>query len=907
MLACLLSTHSEGKVNATQKGDIFTLENEHMRLTVNAAAGARITSWSIKPGNRELIALWKGRSDIGGALDDRAFFTAARYKGAVMHPGPDSASLRFDVSHPSGLSIVKWLDLKAGSPALLVRTEFRNGTQVPRRLFVRNFFLPGHHPQTEEHLYWVGGKEERRGTVTTGSTTAAGYYLPGKQAYAALWDRSTGDGILALAPGVSKWYFWRGSKEFPTFEWLYEDIPAGKVLHAEVRLVVIADPHPDIPALAQRHRTGLHRASTTPLAGWVDENTRFGVTPEERQRGFWLSTGTDPEKRRLPTPFALDLARDDGRTLSVTLNLLRDLHGKLSVVPLGNPIPISCYLQTDGADRRELRPIPATDVSWTAGDKRTLWFQISSAGLTPGVYQQPVRIAVGQARTDITLRLRVWDVRLDPLKPFHVRGYCGGFPVWTAGYEVNEYSLRHLEAILKAFAAIGGDVVDWNAVWARILNHTKLATTGESIVDVAKNSPESINLDALPKLDFSYYDPWFDLAKHYGVTRVETYMTSPANPQLSWRLLAPALGKNRVKPGTPEARTVLIWFYREMKRYFEERGFNGFFCKINDEISPEHIPDYITVAGIARQAGWRPFTTITGMIARTATHLNSMNPHCDQWQLGFGSKDDFLALNRERYVIEHVEYPLPQTWRPYTNGGARHTWGMKTLGESGAVKVSPGAIETFEVLEDGVPLRKKGGSPWGNQQRGVVITGGRLHEILYLSPRDGSPEDHAYTLKLLVKKPSKTGTPLVTLDPEDEIWCYGGGSRPYRGTYANAWCYPLMTLFHGFQGYGLWAFYHWNKTERIIWIDPKTCAVTVSPAYCGYRDGWRDACLLAQVRKRKPHTVDQKVVLGEDKNAILRVSTQHHEVYTFKTIARAGDPVVRNEARRRALADLAGK
>ena len=415
-----------------------------------------------------------------------------------------------------------------------------------------------------------------------------------------------------------------------------------------------------------------------------------------------------------------------------------------------------------------------------------------------------------------------------------------------------------------------------------------------------------IDLNRLPRLDFSYYDPWLERAKRHGVTRVETYMPYPSGSRWSWRLLAHAVGKNRAEPGSPEAERVIVWYYSEMKRYFEDKGFHGFFCKISDEIPPERIPLHIETAKLARRAGWRPFTTITGMIARTAKHIRAMNPGCDQWQLSFGLKDDFLNLCQKRFAVTEEIHDLNVVWRQYRNGGAQETWASKILGPKGAVPIDAAHIETFQLLEDGKPLRQKGGSPWGNRDRGVVMTAGRLHSYLYISPTDGEPEDHQYRLKLSIRRESPNGAPLVALDPTDEVWCYGGSSRPFRQPYHRTWRYPIMTLYHGFRGYGLWAFYHWNRTERIMWIDPETFRVTVSPPYCGYRDGWRDVLLFAQVREAKGKAALASI-FGESDDTALKIGVRSREVYSYKTVQNAPDPMAINLARRRALEILAAE
>ncbi|NOY79941.1 MAG: hypothetical protein GXP31_02935 [Kiritimatiellaeota bacterium] len=905
-VSMLQAHNAAADVTARKERETIVIENARMRVEVVPAAGGRIRSWRLKPDGRELIALWKGRAEIGGALDDRAFFTAARYTAAVMHPGPKNALVRMEASHPSGLTVIKIFALDAGSPVLAVRHEFRNGTQASRRLFVRNFLLPGAHPQTDAHLYWVNGKNERRGTRATAAPDAHGYYLPDSDAWAALWHRETGDGVAVLAPGVAKFYFWRGSREFPTFEWLYPDVPPGRVLRTEVRFVTVdgqAEKPPDWRALAARYGRGLRKPVLSPLSGWVDEVTRFGITEEERARGFWLSIGVGDRKRRLPQTVPVDLPLDDSRWIGITVNVLADQRGPLRLtLPQQN---IAAFLEVPGEDRIELLPVPAGPLTWQAGERRTVWLRVSSHGNKPGTVALPLGLGIGKSACEVRIRLKVWKVRIpqDAPRPFHVRGYCGGFPVWTGGYEVTDKGLKQLEAILAVFAEMGGDVLDWNGVWARFCGHVRIAGTNDMLAETAKTHPERIRLDALPRLDFSYYDPWFDIAKRYGVTRVEAYMADPRSPQWTWRLFDATVGRDRVKPDTPEARRVIAWFYREMKRCFEERGFQGFFCKISDEISPEIIPTYIATARTVRGSGWRPFTTITGMIARTARHIRAMNPYCDQWQLSWGLKDDFLALTHRKYVLSEQTHPLPPDWRPYTNGGARNTWGLRVLGPDGAVKISPDQVENFELLEDGVPLRKKGGSPWGNTDRGAVITGGRLHAWLYLSPTAGAPDEHRYDLRVSIRREAPDGKPLVRVDPTDEIWCYGGSSRPYRTAYSRTWCYPLMTLYHGFAGYGQWAFYHWNRTERIVWIDPAS-RVTVSPAWCGYRDGWRDALLFDRVRRRRGNEVFA-ALLGDSDAARLRIGFRQREVYTYRTVLNAADVLARNAARADALALLA--
>jgi len=905
----LVCSQAWADVSVERQRDVYAIDHPVFRIEVEAAGGGRIRSWILKPSGRELIALWKDGNEIGGALDDRSVFTAARYEASIMQRGPKVVVLRLEANDRSGLSVIKTLSVSEAEPVVRVRYQFRNGGQAPAALWIRSFLLPGSRPQTESHLYWVNGRGVRDGRRAEGTPRAAHYYTAEQPEYAALWDKTTGDGVCVYAPGVERFYFWRGSERNPTFEWIYPELPPGRVLSAEVAIAAISGQTrpPRWDALVQHQAGSIRRLRTSPLAGWIDEPTRFGVTEQEREAGFWLSIGRGDAKRRLPASLPVDLAMNDQRHVAIAVNVLKDMHAPVRVeVPGAWRDQIEARWETAGVDRLELLPLPESPVRLRSGSEERLWLRVGSRGKPAGEYRVPLVISVGRATQRVLLAVHVWPVHRDTGRPFHVRGYCGGFTVWTGGYEVLPEKLGRLDAILAAYAAIGGDVLDWNAVWARIIPHVKIARGGRSLAEVAKNAPETLDLDRLPQLDFSYFDPWLEAAKRHGVTRVETYMMHPGHPQLGWRLLTPAVGRGRVQPGTPEARRVVVWFYAEMKRWFQSHGFHGFFAKVSDEISPEDIPRYLEAAEVAREAGWRPFTTITGMIARTASLLEQMDPLCDQWQLSFGLKDDFLSLLERKFTLVEKRIVLAGRWAPYRNGGAENTWALRVFGKNSATGIRAADVETFELREDGKPLKHKGGSPWGNRRRGIVCTAGSLKTHLYVSPFDGSdPNGHKYELVVTLRQPSADGNPLVRIDATDEIWCYGGSSRPFRRPYDSSWVYPVMALVHEFDGYGLWAFYHWNKTERILWIDERTHRITVSPVYCGYRDGWRDALLFAQLARAAGRKALESIV-GESEKAILRVGPKSREVYRYRTVLNAADPLARNRARALALRRLGG-
>lgn len=611
---------------------------------------------------------------------------------------------------------------------------------------------------------------------------------------------------------------------------------------------------------------------------------------------------------------AVDLAKDDGRYLSICVASDEDRAAAVRVeVPEAWKSKIEVYREDRGSQRYQLLPLSDPPVNLRRDEPLALWLEVRSRDLAAGHHRIPLVIVVGDHRRSLEIELQVWPVSLAAAeRPFHVRGYWM-LPSLTGGYEVNEESSRRLDAFLHSYAEMGGNVLDWTVNWPEVFPRLRIVGTGDELGTWARTAPSPIDLEHLPGLDFSCFDPWFEIARQHGVTRFEAHLPETASPRWQWALDA-AVGKGRVKAGTPEGDRIAIWVYRELKRHLKPKGFHGFFCKVSDEIMPEYIPSYLTTAKVAREAGWRPFTTITGMIPRTAGDVRRMNPLCDQWQLGFGSQDAFFKLLEHRYVVSESTVPLNVKWSLYTNGGAERTWSAnRVFGPQGATGIPAEEVERLEVLEDGKPLILSGDSPWGNRTPGKAFTAGTLHEVLYLSPRDGQePRKHRNELKLVRRRESSDGQVLASIDPSDELWCYGGPVRPDKLPYGNTWALPAMALYRGLDGYAQWAFQWWKEDSRIVWLEPQTHRVTISPAYCGFRDGWRDAVLFRQLIVAAGRDEYEKIV-GTQATAALRVGTvkdptyplDHGSIPVITSIANAGNLSALNAARRRALMVLA--
>ena len=884
-----------GEVTVKVEGQNIVMENERLKLVIVPSAGGRIASLVNKQTGKDMVALWKGATEIGGALDDRLFFTSMPYEAAIMHPSGEVGVLRLEAKHPSQLAIVKTISLRQGEDIVRVSYEFRNGTQQPYRLWVRNFFVPGGAPLTNQHRYFLPCREK----PIVGQPFASEYFADLHLPYAALLNTATHEGLLAVVPGVEQFYFWQGSQEFPTFEWLYPSVPAGKIMTASLALVITNEEAPDWDKLTKLVMATLQPPRFSDVPGWVDETTKFGVTEAERKRGFWLSIGRENGKQRLPETLELDLPLDEERAVYIGINALKDFTNAILEVEVSEPLKglVQVGWEVSGENFIAVEPLKnQLTVNLSSGVEHRFWLLVNSHAKKAGVYSGQVKVQIGEQKFTVPIKVRIWNVRVPKgYRPFSVRGY-GTISDFAGGYEITPESLKRMDTLFKAYAAIGGNVLDWTVYWAPVLAKVKIAGTNETLTEVAMNQSEKLTLDNLPSLDFSYFDPWLELAKKHGITRVETYLDFMESSDWQWRLLDPAVGKGRVKFGTEEAERVIEWVLRELKRYFQRHGLTGFFCKIGDEISPEHIPSYIRCAKVSSRAGWRPFTTITGMIARTAEHINTMNPHCDQWQVAIVLKDDFRRLLSERYRLEWKEVELKANWGAYTNGGAENTWVVRLFG--GLIPEKREDVERVIVLEDGKPLQERGGSPWGNKERGVYFS---LSDWLYISPTDGSDPNegkHRYFARYGVRVPDAKGKPLAEIDKSDEVWFYGGSSHPYRVPYEVAAVYPLLAAIEGVQGYGWWAFQWWQQSEKIVWFDGNE--FRFGPTFLGLRDGFLDARLLHWAIKGLK-AVKMESISSEKPDALLRIGEVSSEVYRWKTIVNLNSPIVMNRVRRMLL------
>jgi hypothetical protein len=855
----------------------ITMENEALKLNIAVEAGGRISSFIDKKTGRDWVTLWKGGAEDGGLLDDRNVFTSYNFRAVVSQPGGEVGAVRLIANHPDGMSLVKTLTLRRGGSTLEVSETFSNGTQQPARFMLRSFLLPGGEPQNDANQYFLPLKEKPLLPLSAPNAWFDNLAAP----WSALWNQKTGAGLLVAAPGVEKFYFWQGSKIFPTYEWVYPDVPAGKAATVNYALQLVHDTEPDWAALSTAVLKGLRSLRVADVPGWQNEEQRFQVTDAERARGFWFSVGNGKDKRRLPQTLRLDVPLGQSRSAYIAFNALKAFAGdelKINFLRIPTGLVQSGW-EVSGKDVIKVSPLAAPEkISLKNGTEGRLWLTLRG-GAQPVEAKGEIEISLGGQRVLLPLEVKVWPVQVPATRPFDVRGY-GNFATMAGGYKITPQTLQQTDAMLDHFQAIGGNVLDWTVAWSNMYPYLKIAGSEQSVTSWLKQNRadyEKKSLAEWPQVDFSYYDPWLKSAKAHGVTSVSTY-----------------LGNQTHKGSSPQLDE---WILSQLKTYLQAQGMSGFFCKIGDENAPEDTPDYIEQAKLARRAGWRPTTTVTGQVARTAAEINRINPYLDKWVLNLMTTQAFEEVIHTSYRVEEKTIILPsEKWGEYRNGGARHTVAQRVFRT--LVPESPAEVESVQLLQDGKPLQRAGGSPWGNQKSGIFFS--MLNDFIYVAPFEGTDAKKAkFTLKYQVRVPAEDGQSLAKIDPTDEIWFYGGLSHSYRHTYEDSVTYPLKALEGQYDGYAYYAFYRWD-VDKVLWYDAATGQVSVGPAYLGLKDGWDDACLLSWLDKSKKAPLSR--FISEKPDAPLRMGEVSLEVYRWKSIVNLTDPFKLNDARRQMLA-----
>ncbi len=810
----------------------IVVQNESLRMVVVPEYGGRITSLIDLRNNCELV--WSDGMD-GGALDDRDDFTGATYTSRTETRNGTEAHIWLIGDAHGGYRITKQLVVADGKPVIEQRITVENGSQRPRRFWQRNFFRPGGNAITGDETFYLPTAD---GVIADPDLN--GRHEEFTQGWTGVIDAETGSGILAIIDleFVDQFYYYRGSRETPTLEWICREVQPGQKIVSRSWIALTSDVTEftaevvgGFVGTAWWQEGGLQ---TDELPNWVDLRPKVEPDADALARGFtvYRAWGDEPGAELTELRFDSPAGGTDSMTLQIAAFAPVE-----ATATLRGPGAGAFSLFRSAEDRNRLFPVDTLGMA--AEDVHPLQLAFEPGEAPPGDLSAELVLTGNDGREQvIALTARVWPVRLPDRALMSMKTYGGSVYMFSSGPDLTDETIARMNFFLGDSTELGQSVCDIIVNPDQTLTRVFVRGTDLTIREAVTQQPDLfVDRQNLPALDFSYFNPWIHGSLLHGHRFIETH--APSFARSNTRALINTVAGEELEPGTEEYLTVYRWYFGELLRWMREHGYPEAEAKVSDEISPDEVPAWIATATTAKQVGFRPYTTITGHVAGTPDLLNAMNPITDGWQTQWMSNQIFRDLIEQRYAIatERTDVSDAQ-WGGYGNGGAQDTYATRPFE---GTDVNPGDFSNWRVLVDGEPLETLGG-PWGNTRRGVAMF---TPPTLYISLADGADPNEAgreIVMEYTLRKPDPNGEVLVEIDPTDVVTFYTGSGMSWKVPYAGPRGNALFAASRGYRGHAWWAYAHgWHENSRIVFLEDGEGVRT--PCWWGLRDGNQDGDL----------------------------------------------------------------
>jgi|LSQX01.1.fsa_nt_gb hypothetical protein len=835
MIALTVASAAAVELETIDAGDHtqIVVQNELLRMVVVPEYGGRITSLTDLRNGVDVV--WSDGMD-GGALDDRDDFTGTAFtpRAELARDGAEAHVWLTGEAH-GGYKITKQLVVMDGKPLVEQRITVENGSQRPRAFWQRSFIRPGDKDITGDETFYLPTAEGVRATPNMN-----GWQDDFTEGWTGVIDAETGAGILFIIDLelVERFYYWRGSQEYPTVEWICKEVQPGQKLVSRSWIALTSDVQEYNSAVVEGFvgtawwkEGGLQ---TDELADWVDLRPKVQPDANATARGFTLyrAWGENPGAELSQLRFDSPAGGADSMTLQIAG--LAAVDASVSFRGPGADA-YSFFVMSD--DRNRL--LPTESLALKANDVRQLQLVFEPQDAAPGELAAELVLGGNDGREQvIALSGNVWPVRLPDRALMSMKNYGGSVYMFSSGPDLNEQTIERMSFFLDDSTELGQSVCDVTLNPDQNITRTLVRGTDLTIGEALKQRPELFaDRDNLPALDFSYFNPWIHGSLLHGHRFIETHAPPFArNTTLS---LINLVAGEQLEPGSEEYFKVYRWYFGELLRWMREHGYPEAEAKVSDEISPDEVPHYIEVAAVAKQVGFRPYTTITGHVAGMPELLNAMDPVSDGWQTQWMSNQVFRDLIEQRYATVTKREDLSKAqWGPYGNGGAQATYATQPFEAMG---VNAGDFSAWTLLVDGEPLEAIGG-PWGNTRKGVVALS---PPTLYISLPDGANPAEAgqeIVLEYTVREPDPNGEVLVDIDDTDVLTYYTGSGNSWKVPYVGPRGNGLFAASRGYRGHAWWAYAHgWHADSRVVFLEDGVASRT--PCWWGLRDGNQDGDL----------------------------------------------------------------
>jgi hypothetical protein len=305
----------------------------------------------------------------------------------------------------------------------------------------------------------------------------------------------------------------------------------------------------------------------------------------------------------------------------------------------------------------------------------TIWLTLNTIDILPGEYQGKISFS-NPAMKSIDFQIKVWPVRLPGREYFETEATYN----WNSllnGEKGKTYNFPDPPGNMKSFDQHVSDLaehyIDYNedGSWLNnyggsiSLKNVKLKGTEIKLEDAMAKG--LIKENALPQLDFSYFDPFVEKPL---LAVMPYFHFNFKNYPKDWLSYARAIsGDKELAPDSPQHLAIKRWLLGQIVDYLHSKGITKIVSFIADEIPPDEIPDVLERAKLMHEFGISVEFTATGQTGQKREYISQLNPAIDRWIWNTGVMPQAKAIVKTNSPIDatDTQYNYTADWHraPY--------------------------------------------------------------------------------------------------------------------------------------------------------------------------------------------------------------------------------------------------
>lgn len=420
-----------------------------------------------------------------------------------------------------------------------------------------------------------------------------------------------------------------------------------------------------------------------PIPGWVKEE-KYTITPssEDRARGWMLFEEAGPNRGKSVSQIPFDMMQNEPEGFPVHFYSI-SFEGDVAIscetpegFTLESFIPELIEETIWQEKRYGLKLNPGKVFSVKPGEDRTLFFRLSVAEPPPGKYTCKINFTPqGKKPLSLDIPVTVYPVRFPehPYMVFDVNNVANylcarqekGIWKWDETKAKNYLTDMERHGVLTQTIS-GTNSPNSNQSYHLVRDRE----TGLPLPEAIRKNPERFKAAALPPLDFSEWDWFFEKLLTHGMSQVRFPLGNCGEGFMSRHTaLTKLIYGETLPPGDIRHLVVQEWFDRELVRYLKDKGFIRVLGTIDDEIPSEKMGWWVQHAFRASMVGFEPGVTTSALTLESDTVSHLLAPFMRYWIIGTFGKDS-LNKRRNQNVIRPTDWVITYHssachWQPY--------------------------------------------------------------------------------------------------------------------------------------------------------------------------------------------------------------------------------------------------